>query len=297
VNEFASLDLNNWGQLTEWVRVLLINALLLFSRALGAFALLPVYAAASLPQHLRLAVPVACLPILMAATKGQPLLALDAPVELWLVWALAEFFIGTLLTLPVGILFWAAQSAGELIDIKTGANNNAVFNTGAGTPDGPAQILMVQLAMLTFLASNGLQTVVKAVWGSYQVIPIGGYDNIQLLTLPIIAQDLLGQVFLAVVHIFIPFLIFFLLLEVGIGLAGKLAEQLQVSNIAAPLKSLMFPLLLLILLHNPEFLGFPAALSLESMSSMLSAVAPETEVSVKTPLPAPTPPNSSFPPR
>ncbi len=242
-----------------------------FARGWGAFLVLPLFAAAQFPRQVRLALPIALLPALLAVQLPAAAEVLPAPGNtlVLLGWLLAELAIGLVLTLPVAALFWAAQSAGELIDIKTGANNNALFGTGADSPVGPAQILFTQLAVLLLVAHEGLHAIAAALWRSYEVIPIGRYGDIDIARLPGMMVGLVDRVMVATLHLFGPFLVVFLLVEFGIGLIGKLAQQLQVSNITAPIKSLLFPALLLLMLFDPRLLGLPAEWSLVRLGQWL----------------------------
>ncbi len=252
----ALLDLI--GQVRELQQLTLLG----FARGLGAFSMLPLFAA-QFPRQVRLAPAIAALPAVVWSHRTAPLD--PGGIEVLVLWALAEFLIGALLTLPVGLLFWAAQSAGELIDIKTGANNSAVFGSAPGAPEGPAQIAMTQLAVLGFLAGNGLQSLIQALWRSYEWIPLGGYAELSVQALPALVVQLTGQLAGLTLQLFGPFLVVFLLVEFGIGLMGKFASQLQVSTIAAPLKSLLFPLILLIVLQWPGYLSAPVEAALTGL--------------------------------
>lgn len=242
-----------------------------FARGWGAFMILPLLAAAQFPRPVRLALPVALLPALLAfqLPAARELLPPAGDTLILLGWLLAELAIGLVLTLPVAALFWAAQSAGELIDIKTGANNNALFGTGADSPVGPAQVLFTQLAVLVLVAHDGLHAMAAAIWRSYEIIPIGRYGDIQLARLPEMMVGLIDRVMWATLHLFGPFLIVFLLIESGVGLISKLAQQLQVDGITAPVKSLLFPALLLLMLFDPRLLGLPAEWSLVQLGQWL----------------------------
>lgn len=252
-------------QLGPWAA----QAALAWARCLGVFAFLPLFQALAFPMQVRIAIPLATLPVALLGLRAAGTLPAPEGLVALLLGLGAEFFIGALLGLPVMLAFHAAQSAGELVDIKTGANNNAVFGTGAGSPEGPAQTLMVQLALLAFLAADGLQTMVRACWRSYTLVPPGGVAMLSADALPALAALAAGQVAALALQIFAPLMIVFLLGEAAIGLAGRLAPQLQVSTIAAPAKSLTFPLLLLALAGAPWFLLQPMAGALAGMQGFV----------------------------
>lgn len=270
-----TLDRELWAQIIAWLVQHGGLATLAYARGFGLFMLLPLFLANPFPPQMRTAIPAAVLPIMLVAlsAKGMPA-QIDGTGMLMLSIA-AELAIGALISIPVGALFWAAQSAGELIDIQTGANNNAVFNTGVGSPEGPAQTLMVQLAMLAFLAADGLHAMVAALWSSYALVPVGAYDAFAFERLPGFLTGAVAQLMVAILQIAGPLVTMFLLLELGIGLAGRMAQQLHVSTIAAPAKGLLFPLLLLMLVPASWFLVRPMAEALGLMKAAIGVfVAP-----------------------
>jgi len=261
-----------WSSLFPAFTGMAARAALAFARGLGAFMLMPTFLAATYPRQLRTAIPLAMLPLVWLSLGDRELPSADGGMGLYLLWLAAEFAIGLLLTLPVGLLMFAAQSAGELIDIKTGANNSAVFGALPDAPSGPAQTLMVQLALAAFVAAGGLQAMAAALCHSYRLVPVGDYARLSIDGLPTLAVTAMGQLMTVTWHVFGPLLVVFLLVEIGIGLAAKMSPQLQVGTVTAPLKSLVFPLLLLVLLRDPTLLGLPTELGLAQLSGMLGTL-------------------------
>jgi type III secretion protein T len=259
----------DWADITAGLQAYFVVAALSWMRCLGAFAFFPLFFSQPFPRQMRLAIPVATLPIAMMALLPRAEQIQSASGLTLLIWLAMEFILGVVITLPVGVGFWAAQCAGELIDIKTGANNNAVFGTGVDAPEGPAQLLMAQFALLAFVAGQGLQAMVGAVWSSYRLVPVGAYERLSANGLPLLAQTLCGELMELVVRLFAPLLVVFLLLEFGIGIAGRMAQQLQVNTIAAPMKSLLFPLAMIPLLLLGWYLGEPMARALAGMEPLL----------------------------
>ncbi len=270
----TGIDTEHWRLLAQLMQEGSATAPLAFARFMGAFLLLPLMPM-TLPRHVRMCVPIAVWPLVVAGLHLQPAAPLPPSVPVLMAWLVVEFAIGVLSTLPAALLFWAAQSAGELIDIKTGANNNAVFGGAPGSPEGPAQTLMTQLAVLAFIAGGGVQHVVSAVIATYRLLPVGRYAQVQLERLPLVAAEAGAQLFAATFHLFGPFFTVFLLIEFGIGIAGKQAQQLQVSSITAPAKGLVLPVLVLVLLAHWGWVATPAEFSVSGMAAIVrSLVAP-----------------------
>jgi flagellar biosynthesis protein FliR len=249
---------------------LMLHVSLRFVRLIGAFALLPLYAIQPFPPQLSRALPIAGLPLLLYCSWGGvwPGTLPAIEFDLWFVLSVAaEFAIGVLISLPVGVLFWAAVSAGELIDTQTGANNNAVFNPSMATPEGPSGAVMSQLVALGFVSAGGLQLMYMSAARSFTAMPVGDYGRINLAALVTLAEQILSSMTALAVELFAPLLGLFFIIQLTVALVGKLASQLHLDTVSAPLKALVLPLALLVLLQLPQYLGEPLSLSLERLQS------------------------------
>ncbi len=134
-------------QLAEsaWGSVSLLMVLL--ARGLGAFWWLLHSFGLVFPVQVRVALACASLPIVFSMEAQSTFISKAMPGDamMMVMFASTEFMIGVLVTLPLVAMCWAAQSVGELIDIKLGANNSAVFGALPDTPEGQTQQFMVQL--------------------------------------------------------------------------------------------------------------------------------------------------------
>jgi type III secretory pathway component EscT len=239
------------------------TAILLFARALGCFAFLPAFAARSFPVQVRAAIPIAILPIVLATAGSVPG---ASPALSWSILPLVvlEFALGVALSLPACVLFWAARGAGEMIDIQTGANNQEVFTAMTNGADGPAAQLFTQLALLGFLSAGGLHELVRTLWASYPAIGPGGATGLDTLAAQALAAQLLGMVVVLALKVCMPMVAVFLLLELALAVTARAMPQLPVPAISAALKSLLLPLVLLVVLQAfGDYLQPPSASSLD----------------------------------
>lgn len=236
-------------------------AVLVFARALGCFAILPMFAAAVFPLQVRIALPIAMLPL--AVTVG--LSAGWAPLALsWSVVPRAglEFLIGIVLSLPACVLFWAARGAGELIDTQTGASNQEVFTAMTNGNDGPAAQLFVQLAVLGFLASGGLQSLLSTLWTSYAALAPGAGLGFEAPAALEVGRQLLTQTVALATRVAMPLVALFLLVDIGLAMASRTMPQLPLMAVTAAMKSLLLAVALLVVLqawtdylHPPDLRG------------------------------------------
>lgn len=237
-----------WDELLDWLSARGGILFAAHARAFGAFMLLPLLAGQMFPRQVRTAIPIALLPLLLAAPAlaDRPGLALESGLVGVL---LAELVYGLVLSLPAGVLFWAAHAAGELIDIQTGANNNQVFNPMSQSMDGPAAGLFLQLAVFGFIAFGGLHEHVRALVTSYATVPVGAIARFDVTVLPAAAAALVDQTLSIAIRMAAPMLGIFLVVEFAFGLLAKPLPQLPVPALAAAVKSLLLPLVLLVVLY------------------------------------------------
>jgi type III secretion protein T len=173
----------------------------------------------------------------------------DMSAALMLFIAAKEAMIGVLLGLGFGIFIWAVQSAGELIDFQTGASNAMFFDPAAGHEGGPTGRFLGWLVITLFVSAGGLLALLGVVIDSYRIWPAASFfPNVgAVLEQFVIRQG--DTLFLWVVKLAAPVIFVLLLVELGLGLVGRSAPQLNIFVFSQPLKSLLASLMLMLLLY------------------------------------------------
>ena len=242
-------------------------AVLSLARPWGAFLLLPIIAPTAFPRQVRWAIPLAITPaVFWARAQGGA-----APPEpgLGLLFSIvAELWAGFIITLPAAVFVWAAGAAGALLDTQTGASNNEVFNPMTGSQEGPASLLLTQFAIIGFVGAGGLLEIVRALWHSAAHIPVAA-DFVQPGMFLTVTLSSVEGVMTTAIRAAAPLLALFLATEATIALAGKFAPQLNVSAIAAPIKSLLLPAGMCVMVALPAYFGAPQHDAIEQISQYL----------------------------
>ena len=162
--------------------------------------------------------------------------------------AAKEALIGTLLGLGFGIFIWAIQSAGDLIDFQTGAGNAAFFDPAAGHEGGPTGNFLGWLVITLFVCGGGLLAVLGVVMDSYRLWPVASFMPKAGAVLEEFAVRQGDTLFLWIVKLASPVVFVLVLAELGMGLVGRVAPQLNIFVFAQPLKSLLATLMMLLFL-------------------------------------------------
>ena len=170
-------------------------------------------------------------------------------IGMWLLIAAKEALIGVLLGLGFGIFIWAIQSVGDLIDFQTGSANAPFFHPVGGHEGGPTGDFLSRVVITLFISAGGLTAVIAVIIDSFRIWPVASFFPHVGAVLEQFAIQQGDTLFLWTVKLAAPVIFVLLLVELGIGLVGRVAPQLNVFVFSQPLKSLLATLMLLLFLH------------------------------------------------
>jgi type III secretion protein T len=158
-----------------------------------------------------------------------------------------EVFLGLLIGLLSGLMFWSIQCAGFFIDNQRGAGQAAESDPLTGEQTSPTGAFLFQSAVYVFFATGAFLACLGIVFASYETWPA-----VQLLPAEIFKKPDLGLFFagkvaklaLDMVLLSAPVVAACLLTDISLGLINRFAPQLNVYILAMPIKSGIASLLL-----------------------------------------------------
>lgn len=188
--------------------------------------------------------------VLVIAIFVSPLTgaAVEPGVVHWVLVAAKEALIGAMLGLGFGVLIWAVQSMGDLIDLQIGSDNANFFDPVAGHEGGRTGEFLGWLVVTLFVTTGGLLALIGALIDSYRLWPVATFVPRFDVALELFALREGDQLFDWIVKLAGPVLLVLVLAELGIGLVGRVAPQLNVFVFAQPVKALLAVLMLVLLL-------------------------------------------------
>lgn len=172
-------------------------------------------------------------PGIHAALEGQ-----DYSALLLGVLVLKEVTLGLLLGVLLSMPFWMFESVGALLDNQRGALAGGQLNPSLGPDATPIGHLFKQLAIFLLMISLGLGALTQVIWDSYLIWPATVWFPLPAANGLGLFLGLLADTFTHMMLYAAPFIAVLLLLEFGIALLGVYSQQLQVSTLAPPVKSL-----------------------------------------------------------
>lgn len=224
---------------------IVIALAIVLPRLAAAFLLLPYFTSDTIPSMVRnvffVSVALAVLPLVLQSPPPSTLIG-----TAFLPVLVKEVFIGVSIGFSFGILFWALEGAGQVIDAKIGSTTAQLVDPITGYQSTLIGTYLARLAGYVFAAFGGFRVFVDLLLSSYQVWPvlapwpdlpavgalffIGRFDELMRLILLLSA----------------PVLVVLTLLDVGLGFINRYAPQLNVFTLSMALKGwLAVPILLL----------------------------------------------------
>ena len=200
----------------------------------------PFLGSKNLPRTVRMMFAVALCVVFLP--QNLALVHADIPYDMVFIgYMIKELGIGAVLAFFAAMPFFIAQSAGSLIDNARGASSLQVTDPTTQTQTGPIGILYNYVLLALFFSLNGPFLFFDAVARSYQLIPVDGIISSAFFVknAPFWKQvvTLLQEVMNLALQLSAPALIGILLTDMFLGIANRLAPQVQVVFLGIPLKS------------------------------------------------------------
>jgi type III secretory pathway component EscT len=154
---------------------------------------------------------------------------------------LKELLIGFVLGMFAAAPFFIAQMAGSLIDHQRGSASLQVNDPTTQTQTGPVGILYNYLLIALFFSMSGPFVFFEGVSSSYQLFPLNGSINPAFFSLQVpFWKNMVGlhqYMMMMCIQLAAPALIGILLTDMFLGIANRLAPQVQIVFLGISLKS------------------------------------------------------------
>lgn len=215
---------------------------LFFARMLPILTQAPFFGAKVLPHTTKMALAIALfaifMPSLLVSVKVAP--KFDAAL---IFLAMKEMVIGFVLGFLITIPFNIVQTAGIIIDHQRGGASLMINDPAVQNQSSPVGTFYNLVLIFIFYTINGPFLFIDAIATSYEIIPPDQYFN------PILTEkgslywemtmSLMNKVMIMATQLSAPALIAILMTDLFLGIANRLAPQVQVTFLGLPLKSLL----------------------------------------------------------
>lgn len=221
----------------------ILTLLFLFmARFLPIIALSPFFGAKVLTHPAKvafsLAIFVIFLPQLLTVTKTP---VGFSPFALLLM--VKEAFIGVILGMIVSMPFTIAQNVGIIIDHQRGGASLMVNDPTVQNQSSPLGTLFNMVLIFLFFVIDGPFIFLNAIISSYDIVPPDQFLNPHFFDKAANFWDMMVKLFNRVMVLSMqlasPALLAILMTDVFLGIANRLAPQVQITFLGMPLKSLL----------------------------------------------------------
>lgn len=253
---------------------------LFMGRVFPIIALAPFFGAKVLPHPVKVTFGLSLFAIFLPQLLTQTTTPLD--FNLWLVlYLIKEMFVGLLLGFIISLPFMIVLNAGVLIDHQRGGASLMVNDPVLQNQSSPLGTLFNLVLIYFFFMIDGPFTVINIISESYNILPPDKF-----LAAAVFAPDskILSQIVRIMGHVMIlstqlaaPALIMILMTDFFLGIANRLAPQVQITFLGMPLKSLLALLVIFVgwQLFDEEIIA-QSYKALQAISQLTKQLVPST---------------------
>lgn len=215
---------------------------LFFGRFMPIIALSPFFGSRVLPHPVKVTFALSMFVIFLPKILETTTRPIDFNLTL-LMYMSKELLVGLLIGNIMSIPFVVVQSAGMLIDHQRGGSSLMVNDPTIQNQSSPLGTLFNMVLIYLFFTIEGPFMFLEVILQSYDFLPIDQFMNPNFFhtdsrSWAMLAQ-LLNQVMTLSIQFATPALIAILMTDSFLGIANRLAPQVQITFLGMPLKSLL----------------------------------------------------------
>lgn len=223
----------------------IVAAAVAVARALGMVFVTPAFTRLGITGLLRsciafaLAIPV--IPTIVDIVMTTPL---SSEVIAGLL--IKEMFIGAIIGFAFGIPFWAAEVAGDIVDLQRGSTASQLLDPLAMTESSITATLLALMLLVLFFMTGGFSLLIQGLYDSYDLWPV---MSVTPVLEPGSVEPLLhflDRVMQISILLVAPIVISLLLADIALGFLSRMAPQFHVFDLSLSVKNLLFTFLLVI---------------------------------------------------
>ncbi|MDP4093813.1 MAG: flagellar biosynthetic protein FliR [Bacillota bacterium] len=223
--------------------------LLIFVRMTGLFVIAPIFGRRNIPAYLKVGFALLS-SIILVNTISLPKLNYTNFYEYGFLVA-KEFVVGIVLGYVAYLMFTAIFLAGQIIDTQVGFGMVNVMDPMSNIQVSISSNFYFIISMLMFLGLNGHLMLIRGLFDSYKLIPLGSAIFSDKLMNDIIA--VFGSTFALGFKIAAPIITAILITDISLGVISRALPQMNVFVVGMPLK--IFLGILIMLITIPMFIS------------------------------------------
>ncbi len=234
--------------------------LLIFVRMTGLFVTAPIFGRRNIPVYFKIGFAFTTALLMANVIKVGHIVDTDN-FMIYTLYILKEFLVGLVIGFIAYAVFTSIYIAGQIIDMQIGFGMVNVLDPLSNIQVPVTANLYFMTAMIIFLVTNGHHMLIKALYQSFDIVPLGSavigsgmVDNIV-----IVFQNMFAVAF----KIAAPIVASVIVTDVVLGIISKTIPQMNVFVLGMPLKVLLG--IIIVMITIPAFIYIVTMLT-EDMS-------------------------------
>lgn len=222
--------------IAEFLSTAAFQFFLVFARIGAAVAYLPGFGEGYVNMRARLVFALLFTMVLFPMLRDMVPATPSHPAQLGIL-VLGEVVIGIFFGLICRVLMMAALSAGMIIALQIGIANAFTNDPTTAQQGAVTGNFLVAVAVVLIFITGLDHVTLQALVGTYGVFPVGEMPN--LGDMANMMARIVGDSFTLALQMTAPFLVYGLIVQVGMGLLARLMPTLQVFFVIMPLQLLV----------------------------------------------------------
>ncbi|MFC3691173.1 type III secretion system export apparatus subunit SctT [Chenggangzhangella methanolivorans] len=225
---------------------MLIATALATARAIGMVMITPAFTRTGVTGLLRSCIAVAIAAPMVPPTFDQISLLQGLSTLTVVGLMVKEVVIGALIGFVFGIPFWAAETAGDIVDLQRGTTAAQLVDPNAMSESSITGTLFSIVAVAIFFTSGGLGILADAVYRSYELWPASSFRPVVSQASGLALLKTLDGLMRIAVLLVAPIMVALLIADVMLGYLSRLAPQIHVFDLSLAVKNLLFAFLIVV---------------------------------------------------
>ncbi|MFB0874377.1 MULTISPECIES: type III secretion system export apparatus subunit SctT [unclassified Sphingobium] len=254
------------GVILPLAYTLLSGTAVAVARALGMVMLTPAFNRLGLTGMIRSAVAVVIsLPIIPDVLQAVMQDAHPPGVLMIAMILMKELTVGCIIGLVFGVPFWAAEVAGDLVDLQRGSTMAQLVDP-ASTSESTIMATLMMIAMVAlFFASGGFLLLLDGFYKSYEIWPAASIAPVLRDNAFALILGLLDSIMKTALLIIAPVVVALLIAETMLAFLSRMSPQMHIFDLSLAIKNLLFCVIILI------YAAFLVPLLVEQMGTLRNA--------------------------
>jgi type III secretion protein T len=222
---------------------LLVAAAIAAARALGVVMVTPAFTRLGVTGLIRSSVAIiVAVPVVPVVLDTVMTTQLSSGIIAGLL--IKEMFIGSIIGIAFGIPFWAAEAAGDLVDLQRGSTAAQLLDPLALAESNITSTLLTITLLALFFLTGGFSLLLRGLYDSYALWPATSFAPVLGVNSVAPLLRVLDRIMQVSVLMVAPIVIGLLLTDIALGFLSRLTPQFFVFDLSLSVKNLLFTFLM-----------------------------------------------------